>query len=134
MNATDPLVLPLARLLDRLVPDPHARDAAKLELLGLQGTPELDALRTRLCAIVAEAQSTDPWTSRARPTFLYVMYVLLLWSIPMGLIAAVRPEMAAAIVRGMGLYLEGIPEPLYALFGTGYVGYTVAREWGKGKK
>lgn len=136
MAATDPLLPPLARLLDRIVADPGARDAAKLALLGLEGAgaPELEALRHRLCAMAADAHYADPWICRARPSFLYVMYVLLLWSIPMGLIAAVRPDVAAAIVRGMGLYLNGIPEPLYALFGTGYVGYTVAREWGKGKK
>jgi hypothetical protein len=87
-----------------------------------------------MSAIVAEAQSSDPWTSRARPSFLYVMYALLLWSIPMGLIAAVRPDAAAAIAHGMTAYLNAIPEPLYALFGTGYLGYTVAREWGKGKR
>ena len=34
----------------------------------------------------------------------------------------------------MSAYLDAIPEPLYALFGTGYLGYTVAREWGKGRK
>ena len=33
----------------------------------------------------------------------------------------------------MTAYLAGIPEPLYALFGTGYLGYTVARELGKGE-
>ncbi len=81
-----------------------------------------------------EAASTDPWITRARPTFLYVMYALLLWSIPMGLIAAVRPVMAQAIAAGMAAYLNAIPEPLYALSGTGYLGYTVAREWGKGKR
>ena len=84
-------------------------------------------------AVLADAQSADPWTSRARPGFLYVMYALLLWSIPMGLIAAVRPEAAQAIAAGMAAYLNGIPEPLYALFGTGYLGYTVARSWGKAK-
>lgn len=51
----------------------------------------------------------------------------------MGLIAAVRPAAAQAIARGMAAYLNGLPEPLYALFGTGYLGYTVAREWGKAK-
>src|SRR3546814_1984030 len=61
------------------------------------------------------------------------MYALLLWSIPMGLIAAVRPDMARAIAEGMNAYLAGIPEPLYALFGTGYLGYTAARQWGKAK-
>ena len=49
----------------------------------------------------------------------------------MGLLAGVRPAMAAAMIRGMAQYLSAIPEPLYALFGTGYLGYTVAREWGK---
>jgi hypothetical protein len=58
---------------------------------------------------------------------------LLLWSIPMGIIAAVSPSTARVIASGMNAYLSGIPEPLYALFATGYLGYTVAREWGKAK-
>ncbi|RZM11458.1 MAG: hypothetical protein EOP68_03710 [Sphingomonas sp.] len=133
MAILDGLVAPIAGLLDKLIPDPRARDAAKLELLKLEGARELDAVRAQLSAIVAEAQSTDPWTSRARPSFLYVMYALLLWAIPMGLIAAARPAMAEAIARGMTAYLSGIPEPLYALFATGYLGYTAARSWGKAK-
>lgn len=131
MAVLDAIIAPLAGLLDRVVPDPAARDAAKLELLRLEGSAELDRLKTQVAAIVADAQSADPWTSRARPGFLYVMYALLLWSIPMGLLSAVRPDAAAAIARGMTAYLNGIPEPLYALFGTGYLGYTVARQWGK---
>ncbi len=133
MAIFDGLVAPIAGLLDKLIPDPRARDAAKLELLKLEGARDLDAVRAQLSAIVAEAQSADPWTSRARPSFLYVMYALLLWAIPMGLIAAVRPTMADAIARGMTAYLAGIPEPLYALFATGYLGYTAARTWGKAK-
>ncbi len=133
MALLDALVAPITNLIDRIIPDPKARDAAKLELLKLQGTQEMEALKAQLSAIVAEAQSTDPWTSRARPSFLYVMYALLIWAIPMGLIAAARPEMAQAIATGMNAYLAGIPEPLYALFGTGYLGYTAAREWGKSR-
>lgn len=133
MALLEGLISPIARLIDKIIPDPQARDAAKLELLKLQGSQEMEAIRTHLSAIVTEAQSPDPWTSRARPSFLYVMYALLLWSIPMGLIAAGRPEMAQAIATGMNAYLAGIPEPLYALFGTGYLGYTAARAWGKAK-
>jgi hypothetical protein len=133
MALIDALISPVAKLLDKIIPDPAARDQAKLELLKLQGGQELEALKAQMSAIVAEAQSTDPWTSRARPSFLYVMYVLLLWSIPMGLIAAVRPEMATAIATGMTSYLRLIPDPLYALFGTGYLGYTAARQWGKSR-
>lgn len=83
--------------------------------------------------LLHEAPCPDLWTSRARPAFLYVMYALLLWAIPMGLIAGVRPDIADAITRGMRAYLESLPEPLYTLFGTGYLGHTAARAWGKAK-
>jgi Holin of 3TMs, for gene-transfer release len=133
MPLLDALISPIAGLIDKIIPDPRARDAAKLELLKLQGSQEMDAITTQMTAIVAEAQSTDPWTSRARPSFLYVMYTIILWAIPMGLIAAVRPDMAKGIADGMNAYLAGIPEPMWALFGTGYLGYTAARSWGKAK-
>ena len=133
MGIIEGIIGPLACILDKIIPDPKARDEAKLKLLALQGTQEMEQVRTQISAIVAEAQSADPWTSRARPSFLYVMYALLLWAIPMGLIAAAQPQMARDIAGGMNAYLAGIPEPLYALFGTGYLGYTVARSWGKAK-
>ena len=62
-----------------------------------------------------------------------MIYVMLLWSIPTGLIAAVAPDKTANIALGMNTYLNGLPEPLYALFGTGYLGYTAARQWGKSR-
>jgi hypothetical protein len=133
MSLIDGLIAPLSKLIDKIIPDPRARDAAKLELLKLQGSQELEAVRVQMSAIIAEAGSTDPWTSRARPSFLYVMYAIILWAIPMGLIAATQPEMAKNIAAGMNAYLGGIPEPLWTLFGTGYLGYTVARQWGKAK-
>jgi hypothetical protein len=133
MAILDAIIGPIAGILDKLIPDPKARDEAKLKLLELQGSQEMEATRTQISAIMAEAQSADPWTSRARPSFLYVMYALLLWAIPMGLIAAAQPQMAKDIAGGMNAYLNGIPEPLYALFGTGYLGYTAARQWGKAK-
>ena len=130
MSLIDGLIGPIAHIIDKIIPDPKARDAAKLELLKLQGSQELENIRTQLSGILAEAQSADPWTSRARPSFLYVMYAMLLWAIPMGVISAIQPETAANIAAGMNAYLNGLPEPLYALFGTGYLGYTVARQWG----
>jgi len=133
MAILEAVVGPVAKLLDKLIPDPAARDRAKLELLKLQGDQEMQAIGAQMQAIVAEAQSADPWTSRARPSFLYTMYALILWAIPMGLIAAVHPDMAKGIAEGMTGYLRGIPEELYALFGTGYLGYTAARTWGKVK-
>jgi hypothetical protein len=131
MALLDSIIGPISQLLDRIIPDPRARDEAKLQLLKLQGDQEMASLTTQMQAIVAEAQSPDPWTSRARPSFLYIMYGLILWSIPMGLIAAVQPGMAVAISNGMTAYLRGIPDELYTLFGTGYLGYTAARTSGK---
>lgn len=125
------LIGPIASLIDKIIPDQEARARAKLELLSLEGTQELKAIEARLSAIVAEAGSADPWTSRARPSFLYVMYAIILFAMPMGVIAAFTPQTASAIAAGMTGYLRGLPEELYALFGTGYLGYTAARQWGK---
>jgi Holin of 3TMs, for gene-transfer release len=78
-------------------------------------------------------QSPDPWTTRARPTFLYVIYVMILWAIPMSIIAAFFPGVAQHMTAGIAAYLAAIPESVWALFGTGYLGYTAARSWGKAK-
>ena len=133
MLLLDSLIGPIASIIDKVIPDKAAREKAKLELIKLEGSQEMQQVEARLSAIIAEAQSTDPWTSRARPSFLYVMYAMILWALPMGLIAAFRPEAARDIAAGMNAYLAGLPEPLYALFGTGYLGYTAARQWGKAK-
>lgn len=131
MPVVESLIGPIASIIDKIIPDKEARERAKIELIKLEGTQELEGVKAQLSAIVAEAGSADPWTSRARPSFLYVMYALLLWALPMGLVAAFRPEAARDIAAGMNAYLNGLPEPLYALFGTGYLGYTAARQWGK---
>jgi hypothetical protein len=131
MPLLDTIIGPITSIIDKIIPDKEARDRAKLELIRLQGSQDLAEIQARLSAIIAEANSHDPWTSRARPSFLYVMYALILFALPMGLLAAVRPEMALAIGRGMNAYLGGLPDSLYALFGTGYLGYTAARQWGK---
>lgn len=133
MPLIDSLIGPIASIIDKVIPDKEARARAKLELIALEGTQELQQIEARLSAIVAEAQSRDPWTSRARPSFLYVMYALILFSVPMGVIAAFDPITARAIGEGMTRYLAALPEALYALFGTGHLGYTAARQWGKVK-
>ena len=125
------ITAPVAGLLDRIVADPQAREAARRALADPATATDVERATAEIAALLAEARSDDRWTSRARPSFLYVMYALLLWSIPLGLIAAVRPALAHAIAAGMSGYLAALPEPLYALFGTGYLGYTVARQWGK---
>jgi hypothetical protein len=133
MALIDVLIGPIASLIDKIIPDKEAQARAKLELITLQGSQEMQMIEAQLQAIVAEANSADPWTSRARPSFLYVMYILLLAALPMGVLSAFSPATARDIAAGMNAYLTGLPEPLYALFGTGYLGYTAARQWGKVK-
>ncbi|MEP0191361.1 MAG: holin family protein [Erythrobacter sp.] len=133
MAILETLLGPITSIIDKIIPDKEARAKAKLELIKLEGSQEMSLIEARLQAIVAEAQSVDPWTSRARPSFLYVMYAMILWALPMGVLAAFNPQTAKDIAAGMNAYLNGLPEPLYALFGTGYLGYTAARQWGKVK-
>ena len=133
MALLETLIGPIAAIIDKIIPDKQAAAKAKLELIQLEGSHELKQIEARLSAIVSEANSADPWTSRARPSFLYVMYTLILWAVPMGILSAFNPGAARDIASGMNAYLSGLPEPLYALFGTGYLGYTAARQWGKVK-
>ena len=133
MAILETLIGPIASIIDKVIPDKEARARAKLELIEMQGTQALREIEARLEAIVAEAQSQDPWTSRARPSFLYVMYAMILFALPMGVLAAFAPGAANDIGGGITSYLRGLPDELYALFGTGYLGYTAARQWGKVK-
>ena len=76
----DPLTAAMdlgGKIIDKIWQDPTQRDQAKLELLKMQQSGELDAIKVQMSAILAEAQSADPWTSRARPGFLYLFYLVV---------------------------------------------------------
>lgn len=120
-----------SKLIDKIWPDPAEREKAKANLMQMQQDGELKELQTRMSAIVAEANSNDPWTSRARPSFLYVIYLMILASIPMGILSAFEPAMAIAISEGMKAWLGAIPDSLWTLFGVGYTGYAAARTMDK---
>lgn len=124
-------------IIDKVFPDKEKqateRAQAELALMQAQQEGKLAEAAQQMSAILAEAQSADPWTSRARPSFMYVMYVMILMAIPMGFLSAFRPEIATAVANGMKLWLSAIPEDLYMLFGAGYLGYTGARTWEKRK-
>jgi len=119
------------KLIDKIWPDPAEREKAKAKLMQMQQDGELKELQTRMSAIVAEANSQDPWTSRARPSFLYVIYIMILASIPMGILSAFDPAMAIAISEGMKAWLGAIPDSLWTLFGVGYTGYAAVRTFDK---
>jgi len=123
------------KVIDKIFPDPEQRDKAKLEMAKLQQEGGFKEVEIQMSAIIAEAKSSDPWTSRARPSFLYVMYLMILAAIPMGILSAFNPEMAVQIANGMKAWLSSIPDGLWATFGIGYSGYTIARSaWDKSRK
>lgn len=134
--AFDPLTAVMnvgEKLLDKFFPDPIKKAEAHLELIKMQQNGELKETEIRMSAIIQEAKSSDPWTSRARPSFMYVMYIMILFSIPMGIISAFKPDVATQIANGMKAYLSSIPEGLWVTFGIGYTGYSAARSYDKRK-
>ena len=131
MSLIEGLIGPIAKIIDKIIPDPEARDKAKLELLKLEGSQDMEAMRTQLSAILAEAQSADPWTSRARPTFLYVMYAVILLCLAASVAGIWWPDAVTAAAQNFANLLAAIPESLWWLFGTGYLGYTGARSFEK---
>ena len=112
----------IGQLLDDVIETDAEKAAAKAKLMKLAQDGQLKDMETRLSAILAEAQSSDPWTSRARPSFMYVIYILILSSIPMGFLFAFQPETADAVIQGFTGWLNAIPDSLYTLFGAGYLG------------
>ena len=128
------LIGPVFGLLDKIIPDPKAREEAKLSLMKEEGTQVLKEVEAQLSPILAEAKSADPWTSRARPSFMYVIYILLLTSIPMAIVYAFDPLLATDLTNGFKDWLNAIPEPIINLFGMGYLGYTGARSFEKWKQ
>lgn len=121
-------------LLDKIFPDPEQKARAQIALMQAEKEGHLEEAKLQMSAILAEAQSNDPWTSRARPSFMYVMYILILACIPMGILAAFHPEVATKVAEGMKAWLGAIPEELWTVFGIGYLGYTGARSFEKFKK
>jgi len=120
-------------LIDKLFPDKNEAAQLKIELLKQQQEGQLKDVEQKMSVMLAEAQSKDPWTSRARPSFMYVMYALILFSIPMGILAAFNPDMATSIAAGMKSWLSSLPEGLWVTFGVGYAGYTGFRTMEKNR-
>jgi len=121
----------MGTVIDKIVPDAAERERLKNETRKLDILEITEPVKIQLEAILAEARSQDKWTSRARPSFMYVMYVMIGFAIPMGILSVFRPDMAVQVAAGMKAWLAAIPDSLYALFGVGYLGYTGARSWDK---
>ena len=104
--------------------DPTVVIEKKAELekiqLELQGKLQ-DALTSEIQAasanIRADATSGDRFTQRARPSFMYIVEVILVCNYILFPLLS-RPPL-------------DLPEPLFWLFGSAILGYTGARSWEK---
>lgn len=119
--------------INKIWPDPAQKATADAITIKATADAAISQMAQSMSVMLEEAKSADPWTSRARPSFMYVMYVLILFAIPMGIVSAFRPDIAVAVAQGMQAWLSAIPDGLWATFGTGYAGYALARSWEKGK-
>ena len=121
-------------LIKRLIPDKEAAAKAELELLVMQQNGELKELETRMSAIIAEANSADPWTSRARPSFMYVFYfVIVMLTFIAPVVGIFNPEAMATFYDNVGYGFGAIPEEMWWTFTVGYLGYSGARTFEKRK-
>ena len=119
-------------LIGKVIPDPQAKAEAQRKLLEMEQSRELEAEKQRYSAIVAEAGSQDPWTSRARPSFMYVFYALLIFLvIILPIIGLAEPTAMTAVLGNIKLGFAAIPEEMWWTFTAGYLGYTTARSYEK---
>lgn len=114
-------------LIDQLFETEEERANAKAKLVNL----DLKRYEIQMSAIVAEARSADPWTSRARPSFLYVIYAVIILCFVGGIIGIWFPNDVALAATNIKDLLAAIPDSLWALFGAGYLGYSGARSYDK---
>jgi len=129
-----PIIDAALKIIDKVIPDKEAREKAKLELLKEDNRQILDEVKTDISAIIAEANSSDKWTSRARPSFLYLMYFCIIMCFVGGIIGIWFPAQIQEAAKNLNSLLNAIPESLWWLFGAGYLGYTGGRTFDKWKQ
>ena len=104
----------------------------QLKLMELDKNSELQELQTRMSAIVAEANSTDPWTSRARPSFMYVFYAIIIFMVIAAPILGVFfPIKMDLFFMNVGKGFGAIPEAMWWTFSAGYLGYAGTKSYEK---
>jgi hypothetical protein len=110
-------------------------DANKVAELALEAQRMENTLEnTRISVMVAEASSPDKWTSRARPSFLYVFYVVIVLLVLVApFVGVFFPSEMTQFYVNVGAGFKAIPDAMWATFTMGYLGYTAARQYGKYK-
>lgn len=91
---------------------------------------ELHKVRSEIdrARILEEARSEDPYVRRVRPTFLYLFYAIVLVNF------VIVPFLQVTHVMTRTIIYPSLPEELYWLFGTAYLGYAGFRSWDKRRR
>lgn len=114
-----------SKVIDKLVPDPAANAEMQLKLVELDKNCELQELQLQMSAIVAEANSTDPWTSRARPSFMYLFYVIVIFMVVIApMVGVLYPEKMDLFFMNVNKGFTAIPEAMWWTFTAGFLGYS----------
>jgi len=132
MAITELILGAAGKVLDKVLPDPVQRAAAEAELKRLDNEGQFKELELRYRAIVSEAGSDDPFTSRARPSFMYVFYVVILAMVVVApLVGVFFPGQMDLFFQNAAKGFSAIPEPLWWTFTAGYLGYSGFRTFEK---
>lgn len=123
------------KLIDHFFPDAGEAERRKMELFALTQSGELKELEISMSAILAEANSSDKWTSRARPSFMYLFYfVIISLVVIFPIVGVFHPESMYIFYQNVKVGFEAIPEPMWWTFTAGYLGYATNRTYEKVKK
>lgn len=107
------------------------QELLKFETMIQQG--EFKREESGMAIMLADAKSADKFTSRARPSFLYVMYIMILSGLAVAGLFVYDAHIAKEFIEGFKMWLAAIPPALYGLFGVCYTGYTAGRSYDKKK-
>lgn len=76
----------------------------------------------------------DAFVRRARPSFLYLMYLVILLCVFGGVVGIWAPDAMARAATTTKSLLGAVPEPMWWLFATCYLGYAAGRSFDKRSK
>ena len=108
-------------------------DATKAAELALKVQElESNVEQARISVMIAEASSADKWTSRARPAFMYVFYlVIIILVLGAPFMGIFFPSQMQQFYINVASGFEAIPDIMWQTFGVGFVGYSLARSYDK---
>jgi len=120
-------------IIDKFFPDKTEVLKAQAEIDKLAANGELATIAGQYKLLETEAASKDKWTSRGRPSVIYVTLFFIVLAIPFGVFYARYPVIAEKIITGMQLWFRAIPNILYECMG-GIIGlYSLCRTYEKVK-